>query len=113
MAKQIKNITKIYTEALTLSVDILDADRVHVSSGENVYIVNTNSCRCTCPRDEFIDDENGMVNACKHVMAALIAKWKLMGFDAVPFPADSEEATKLFVDDSLKGDGVVLVLRAM
>lgn len=93
MAYKIKSIRFTLNKARLHQVKELDYGRgwyeVTSCNSGNTYLVDLKDIRCQCDRDEWITEENGHVNHCSHVQAALIYRALKAGYWIV---ARAEEA---------------------
>ena len=93
MARRITNITGTLSKARTCKVQAEpgqeDLYRVISPSGETYYC-DVRDLTCTCPRQEWITDQNGYVNLCSHVQAALIFHFLHEGYWLVGRAEDAD-----------------------
>ena len=119
MAYKIKSYRKILEKARRCQVEHLGGRTYRITSPTSgrEYVVNTNFLRCECDRDEWIGQENGHVNLCAHVQAALIYEWLELGYWLVARAEDADVANlkrKLVeakLADQAHGDGVKFTAR--
>lgn len=91
MAYKIQKIRELLDKARHCGVVDLGNDLYQVTSptsGE-VYQVDVFQASCTCPRQQWITEHNGYVNACSHVQAAFIFSWLQKGYWLVARKAGS------------------------
>ncbi len=76
MAYPIKSVRFTLEKARRHQVVTVDEKlgRYSVTScnSDETYVVSLAHGRCECPRDEWITEDNGLVNHCSHIQAALI-----------------------------------------
>ena len=116
MAYKIKSIRFTLEKARRHQVKELDErhGRYEVTScnSNEVYQVSLRWVRCECPRDEWIDLQNGYVNHCSHIQAALIHRALKNGYHIVARAETANvdnlkrKVVTLKLQDQDHGDGV-------
>lgn len=121
MTWKIKSIQPLMEKARACKVKQVGAYEYQVTSSTSgeTYLVNTNAFICTCPRQQWITEDNDFVNACAHVQAALIFEYLQKGYWLVSRGEEENtkslkrkivRMTKLFSDEPAS-DGVYFTAR--
>ena len=93
MAFKINSLQDLLIKARNCKVkDLPDDGWYDVTSPRagDIYRVDLNEYACTCPRQDWVTEANGYINACSHVQAALIFDCLKVNYWLVARAADED-----------------------